>query len=716
MKLIEMKGIITLSVILVVSLLYVPLQESALTPENTVILSNQTDKSFCTDFSVLLRRVRPEWVTVETAAIPESVQDKNLIIIGELDADYTGELIKNMITQEEIDYIQGNGQYTILEKESPWEEGRIIYMCTGSDRLLTKKAAEELITSLEGEWAHPPFLSVSREEALEFIAQMQYIPEDDELSTESLGVDVDAKSPSHVSREEAAEDVEYLFYLFSHGYCGYGYFTTRGDFDEAKKNILRELETSPTWSPGDLSQVIRDNLTFIHDCHLKVGAHKYGDHQIFWCDTSLEVWKSAGEYYFTKDTTYKIVSINGEHPDEFMFPSLNAEGDPIYRIGILSQSSPQPVVLTVSCDQEQSQIEIQLYSSDFRYFSDDIFQEDIIGGIPVVRIRSFSDHHAEYIDQFISAARKYKGEPCLIVDIRGNGGGNEEWPKKWVTRFTGEKPSNNRYFTEFISKTTMMGRANYFEYLLDIYPDTTFYQVEMDKFRAQADFFEKYSMDPHWSGPYSEDVEVIPNDTTLIVVTNGNVASAAEGFLIYLQQVENVVLVGENSWGALVFGQMTLHQLPHSALSVNLPISLNIPLDLELREERGFFPDLWIPAEDALNHAVAAVRKGTITTVQPLPESVLQKEFVPEKRSLLEGRREAIIAISILSLFGIVFIFLNRKRTKLFFFIAGVCWAAAGVIILVFVSPVGYVYFIVGIMCIIVGTYKWRKETPEREE
>jgi len=39
-------------------------------------------------------------------------------------------------------------------------------------------------------------------------------------------------------------------------------------------------------------------------------------------------------------------------------------------------------------------------------------------------------------------------------------------------------------------------------------------------------------------------------------------------------------------------------------------------IDLEFREEKGFFPDLWIPAEDAVNYAVAAVRKGTITTAQ----------------------------------------------------------------------------------------------------
>ena len=41
-------------------------------------------------------------------------------------------------------------------------------------------------------------------------------------------------------------------------------------------------------------------------------------------------------------------------------------------------------------------------------------------------------------------------------------------------------------------------------------------------------------------------------------------------------------------------------------------------------------PDLWVPAEDAVNYAVAAVRQGTIATSQPLPPDVLQQDFVPE--------------------------------------------------------------------------------------
>ena len=719
-----MKGILSLSIVLVISLLYIPANEGELKPENTVILSNETDESFCRDFSVLLQRVRPEWVVLDSAVIPESVKDRNLIIIGELDSEYTGEIITEMITQKEADYIQ-DGHYSVLSKESPWAENKIIYICAGPDRLLTKKAAEEAIISImekaePEQWTYPPFPSVPHEEAREYIAQIQYIPEDEELSKEALGMDVNATPSKSISTEEASEDLEYLFYLLSHGYCGYGHFKTKGDFDEAKKNIVRELEGKSKWSPEDFSQLLYEHLSFIHDCHFHIGDYQYCVHEDFWHDKTLELWKTMGDYYFISDnTTYKVVSVNGRDPDEFMFPSLNAEGNPIYRIGKLSRTAPEPLVLTVYHDHEQLHIELQLYRSDFGYFSKKIFSEDTIGGIPVIRIRSFSDAAAytEYINQFFETAQKYKGAPCLIIDIRGNIGGNALWAKTWVTRFTGWQPIDNYYYTELISKTTAMGRVNLMEYLLNLFPETDIYETEKDRFKAKADAFEKQYMVPHWTEPSFPDTQVIPNDTTLIVIMNGKTGSAAELFVIYLSQMENVVFVGENSAGCLTFGLANFYQLPHSKLLVQLPMSLSIPLDLEFREERGFFPHLWVPAEDAVNYAVSAVRKGTITTVQLFPEEVLQEEFIPEKfipeePSKRNNMSEPFIAILSLAILGIVPAIVNRKRNKQFFFILGACLAVIGVIVLSLISPLGLVFSILGMVYITIGVYKWKKEKP----
>jgi len=688
--------------------------QNAVSPENTIIISNETHESFCKDFSIILKRVHPLWIVLDTPALPESVREKNLIIIGTLEGEYTGDIIRELLTEEEEEHIQ-DGCYALYEKESPWAE-RVIYICTGTDNILAKKAAEEALSLLEGEWIDPPFTSAPRKEADEYLSQIQYIPDDEEVPMEALAIDIGSDPPDYITRDQAIEDVEYLFYLLSHGYCGYGYFMTRGDFDEAYTRIEEDLESSSTWSQEDLSQILHDNLRFIQDCHLRIGEHTYGTHMDFWYDIAFEMEKEKGIYrFFLQEREYQVVSINGEDPEAFMFPSLNAQGSPVYRMGVLSTTVPEPLELIAQHDDELLYQDVTLSCSDFTYFSEDIFQETTIGGVPVVRIRSFSDHHREGIDRFLEAAYTYRGEPVLIIDLRGNGGGNEAWPKEWITRFTGSRPSNNRYFTELTTKTTMMGRANYFHYLLDLYPETLFYQGEKNRYTTQAEFFEHNQMTPYWSGPFTQEAQTISNDTTVIVVTNGSVASAAEGCIIYLQQVENVILVGENTCGALVFGQMTLHQLPHSKLSLYLPISLNIPLDLTLREEKGFFPDLWIPGEHAVNYAIAAVRKGTISTVLPLSEDVLQQQFIPE--SFWKNQiKEFSVPLFLLSVSGVLIALVNRKKDTKIFFIFSICCIGGGLFTLYRGVPMCYVFFLLAAVFGIISGYKWmKKRTGQRQ-
>ena len=93
-------------------------------------------------------------------------------------------------------------------------------------------------------------------------------------------------------------------------------------------------------------------------------------------------------------------------------------------MGLLSSAEPAHLLLTAASKTGERQFEIKLQRSDFNYYSEDIFREDIIGGIPVVRVRSFSDTHADELNQFVKTASSHRGEPVIIVDIRGNHGGN----------------------------------------------------------------------------------------------------------------------------------------------------------------------------------------------------------------------------------------------------------------------------------------------------
>jgi len=587
-----------------------------------------------------------------------------------------------------------------------------MYGITTYDRLIELTPAENHVVSAS--WTNRTFYRALPEEVEDTVSLMQHVPDEEGLPYEALEMELEPKKPPYISREKAVEDIERLFYLLKNGYSGYGYFVKMGSFDEAKAGILRELRRKLVWNSEELSSLIHKHLSFLRDRHLDIGGEKYANHMDFWYDIDFEFREDSGEYLFTSDgIEYTVVSVNGESPDGYVFPSLNANGDLVFRLGMLSFSSPQSLELSARGDQEIRQWRIKLSRSQPRYFG--VFEEKTVGGIPVVRIRSFGDYPKEYIDGFLDSASRYRGEPCLIVDIRGNGGGNEEWPRQWITRFTGHRPNRVQVFTELISETTMIGRANSYALALHNVPELEEqgYRAKVEEFNGYAESIEEGEFTPYW-WPYAvPGPQEIPSNTTLIVLMDANVFSSGEGFISYLHQVENVVLVGENSGGALTYGQMSHHRLPNSKILVGLPTSLNVFVDLEYREEKGFFPDLWVPADDALNYAVAAVKRGIIATSQAYQEEIMQVEFIPEEPSNNVKGFE-LLPIVFSAFYGIVLVYFNRER-RTFFLLGGIIGILVGVFLLSREPTLSYVCILLGLEYLIITLYKLRKakKAPE---
>jgi hypothetical protein len=576
-----------------------------------------------------------------------------------------------------------------------------------NDELIELTHAANEVAS--GGWANRSLSRVPPEEVEDAVSRIQYVPDEEELPYEELEMEPSPRMPPFISARKAAEDVERLFYLLENGYSGYGYFSTVGSFDEAKEGILRGLRRQPIWNREELSSLFQGHLSFLRDRHLEIGGRKYSSHLDYWYDTGFELREDGGEYLFTSEgTKYAVVSINGEDPDGYVFPSLNAEGEAVFRMGLLSYSSPKPLDLRARSGQEARRWKVKLSRSQQRYSG--IYEEKVVGGVPVVRIRSFGDHPKEYIDAFLASASRYRGEACLIVDIRGNGGGNEAWPKQWITRFTGRVPDRVQVFTELISETAMIGRSNSYALALHSVPELSQqgYPAMVEEFRGYAESIEDGGIAPYW-WPYDvPGPREIPSNTTLVVLVDANVYSSGEGFISYLHQVENVVLVGENSGGAVTYGQMSHHRLPNSQMLIGLPTSLNVFVDLEYREERGFFPYLWVPAGEALNYAVAAVRRGTIATSQSYLEEIMGAAFVPEEPTT---RDKVFVLLPVITavIYGVFPVYFNRKRRAYFFILCGIVITALGYFLLSREPPLGYVCLLLGLEYLIIALYKWRK-------
>jgi hypothetical protein len=412
-----------------------------------------------------------------------------------------------------------------------------------------------------------------------------------------------------------------------------------------------------------------------------------------------------------------VTSINDQSPDAYLFASLNARGEPIYRLGALSTTEPSPLRLVAEQDGATRTLNVTLQRSDFVSYSDDLFREDRLGGIPVIRVRSFSDHHADALQAFVATARAHQGAPALIVDVRGNGGGNEAWPVRWIQELTGQRAEAVFIWAELRSQTTLIGRANYMSYLYERYPDTTLYRQEAERHTRLAQEYAGGTYAPHWEGPLYPPLPLIPNDTTLVLAMNEYVASSGEGLIMRASQLENVVVVGENSKGCLTFGNVSLHLLPHSRMQVFMPINFGLYPDLEFREGTGLSPDLWVPAADAVNYAAAALRRGTIATTQPLTPDQLAQPLKPEK-TYIRVRQEFVrqaLPISILIVAGSIWAVFMRLRPRLVAAV-GVLWLVVGSVSLWRKKPVGYGLLLLAAICLVwAGIHVWRARRAPTE-
>jgi len=542
--------------------------------------------------------------------------------------------------------------------------------------------------------------------------ELRHSWQDEELPVPALALDPDQGPAGSISRAQAVEDVERLFYLLSHGYSGYAFFDGDGNFERARAGILGDLEERAEWEVEDLADLFRHHLSFIHDCHTRVGGRAYGGHRDFWFDTTLDIHKTDDGFHLDrKGVSLILTSISGDPPETWLKPSLSESGEALHRIGTLSSARPDPVVVEATGNQGTRRFEIELRRSDFFSYSRDIFREDRIGGIPVLRIRSFSEHHEEHIERFLETADRYREASCVIVDLRGNGGGSEAYVIEWIRRLTDRRAGSAFFTCELKSRTTMMGRANYMTYLLDLYPKADFYRREAARFLDSA----RSITEPLWAGPFTPQTARIPNDTTVVIITNGRVASAGEGFVMRARHAENVVVVGENTHGALTFGNVSAHQLPHSKMNVRLPINFGLFPDLVFREEEGLAPDYWVPAPDAVNCAVAALRKGTIRTTRPFPREWLEQEFTPEdtnyRETLRTRRRLIILGIAILA--AALWSYVMRKRPRLLtglgamYAVIGTVWTRLAITKGPFAADAGAGILTFGVVGLLCGVVMW---------
>ncbi len=376
-----------------------------------------------------------------------------------------------------------------------------------------------------------------------------------------------------LTQQQVIEDVTYLFDAFHDCYGPYEYFGGAEVFDKAEEAIKAELQTKETLTAADLEQILLENLAFIKDGHFNINNKSPYMIKIPFFFREVAFVKTEEGYQATDGR--KVESVEGyDNLDELMKRSISQEGKLVYYPVLLKDNDPSirldlpqscKETLIVHCanktTQELKAEPFQIYSETFLKTPEEyqVVTSRQNGEIPVFQ---FNEFDLDYEEEISEGAKVLKEAPIAILDLRSNRGGSALIAEDWISKYANTLVLMNRKIVD-----TKTGE---------------FLRNEEDK----------------W----------IENPNILIILSGKYSASASEMLIDCAYNLENVLIIGENTMGALLGGQGSTC-LPSSAVKVGVGNGL-MSLQTEgdyFEELRGFYPDIWVPAGEAEELAVKLI-------------------------------------------------------------------------------------------------------------
>lgn len=436
---------------------------------------------------------------------------------------------------------------------------------------------------------------------------------DDELPIENLRkINSHDENMTFIAKEEALEDIEYLFSLLKFGYAGYEYFGGDEKFLPAKKNMIWSVvETYGNHvDVNRLLDIIYSELKFIQDSHFDIGHYRLCNYTKYFSSRRFNFNKDEDGFYTLIDNElYYLIDIDGNLPNCYMKQSLDDYGNMIYNLGTLSETTDVSIPLNLLLKSETGFRSEKV--SLFEYIP--IYKDKPIGyryyqtyGIPVLEVTSLSRITPEdkSIEKFIEDSKDLGKKENIILDLRSNQGGSMINVEEWYKGFTGTTLKKDIIQSGLYTNTSISLSKSKFEA-----KENETEEVKSRCLKAISGYEdEKYF--PGWSPIKYEDFKPIDNKVNIYILVDKNTSSAAEFFVYYLRKLNNVTIIGTNTNGCMLTGNCNTAYLPNS--NIQLHISHKIYLNKEMANIDGFglLPDLWIKPEQALSKVVKYIRKN----------------------------------------------------------------------------------------------------------
>lgn len=380
------------------------------------------------------------------------------------------------------------------------------------------------------------------------------------------------------SLAQVEADVNYLFDCLRNEYGLYDYFGGDEVFMEAREKVLSTCKISENLSKDFLLQILYKELDFICDMHFYLNGSptSYTMKNMrypYFCDDKTFMKVKDG---FVDENGKTVVEVEGyKNVEEVIRLSLNEDGELVYWLvmqGYLFDENMEAVKsknITVKYSDGTAEVLVAKpqAGSSADYGTRESLELNWIEDVPVLTVKDFTSGMMQ------PYAEEMKNSDVVVLNLQDNGGGYMPTVPAWYEEFCGEEVTSNN----------LMIYRNYL--------------------KADSSVLGYERLNDDAAVMCNSDDKFVDNDRLTIFITNKNTASAGELFIDMAFNVENTLIVGESTMGALTSGMSFFRTLPYSKLTLNYGNSVHLWPKEHFEECRGIEPDIWCPgfyAEEAV--------------------------------------------------------------------------------------------------------------------
>ena len=393
-----------------------------------------------------------------------------------------------------------------------------------------------------------------------------------------------------VSQADALADVELLFRALHNAYGAYYYFGA-DKFDAAEAEVKAWVQKQTTVNVEKLGQTINTALQFVQDAHFSIrpGAENV---------KQQKAWYSyiGTEQSFSKDDSGYYRMIDGEkwHVDSLsnksseMSPVLRANGSLGYAPTLLCHGKAgSSDTITLRNGDGVTRTDKIVWKANESLYNDETLDRRSAyyhyleeNGILYLSIRSFDNRRFAntVLPEYAATGSKAKNCKLIIYDLRSNGGGDDQYARTWTQNFTGAKSVEPKVASG--NRGSKLGNAAGFNWM-------------------SIGIFDGGVSRGNW----------LPNDIPVIVLMDSFCGSAGESALTFAKTMDNVIVIGSNSAGYQLCGNVYDYSLPRTGITACFGVHISLYGSMDNVDYKGYAPDLWCNPKTSLQSVLNMVER-----------------------------------------------------------------------------------------------------------